>query len=1326
MGSESLSGNKRKRSTPQRNIRTARKRVKTSVPARSRSKPELARRRTTARKCIIPAPKPVEKPKAKKAVILSAKPKLNNAKKLKPKPQKPKKAATRKSARSGKPQASYKEKDSDDSMFESSDSSGESTESADDTDSEDSSSETSTSTSSSSRPPSRGSRSALYCPFTRVVGHKPAGEKARKLAWLEGRATSKALVEHPVDIANSMYLVLWPKLAHIHCSWVTADYVEKFPQGRSRIKTFERRQEEAESNRHRWFHSGLSYFNPEYVHIDLIASHRRRAEGNGARGRMEVGAFVEWGSAVSEASVEFLVKWRCLGYDEATWESTADLEGVDNAGEHIERYRQLMKALPSSTVKTKSRWMKGKRPAMEKNAAANLPLRTGELRSYQKEGVDWLCFNWHQSRCSLLADEMGLGKTVQVAACLNYLAVSQSMRGPFIVVAPLSTLQHWRREIRRFTPLHPVVYHGSERARAVIRDNEFNVRDCAGRKIPGLYRFNVLVTTYEVVMCDTTYLNRIDWALLVLDEAHRLKNRQAKILKDLSTLRHDHCVMLTGTPIQNNVDELWSLLHFLDRKQFESMEEFGKEFGQITDLGQVDELKRLLGPYVLRRLKSDVETELKERREIIVEVELTLVQKQYYRAVYEKNLEFLTDKTKRVTSLRNISMQLRKCCLHPFLIGGVEDTEVENAKDEDEVMDILVKSSGKFVLLDKLLPRLKSQGHRVLLFSQMTRLLDIVEDYVNFREYVYERIDGNVTGSNRQESIDRFNEEDSDRFIFLLSTRAGGVGINLTSADTVIMFDSDWNPQNDIQAQSRCHRIGQTKEVKVYRLITNNSYEKVMFQRASEKLALDHAVLHSMQKPKSKSTEEEESRRELEEILKKGAFYAFNDDPEAQERTNAFCEESIDTILERSKVITVEQSQSALSKATFVPSNTSDQKIDVNDPDFWKKIGFEKKAEILPTVRTRKQARYFGFDVSDDSDWDTSGSSSSTKSSSENDADFANLASSSESESEDGSSADGSPKLKKQKRKKAKPRLDRGLQEFAFPKSLMNTPGACMSDLLLQQPFTFHDRSFMRRLEVAYMRQQFLAKHLPEMFGFLKNLPATSGNGANETSGDVSDIDFSAQCDCSNQACTRTTMCTRAPSNYTHAAVRLLSIQFLAEGIQKLESGPSEYSWRCQPASRLIEQLHRFQDLFGMPHITPRDAYGRPKRVGDLRASLVDAVLSIGMWSGGGYSAQFAIGREISPLSLQYPAGRKQSPPPRGVLNARPPPPVVEIRPPPRPASQSTVHIARPPTGPPPLENRPPTGPPPLENRPPTGPPPLESVDDETALNIAKLLQQKS
>ncbi len=290
-------------------------------------------------------------------------------------------------------------------------------------------------------------------------------------------------------------------------------------------------------------------------------------------------------------------------------------------------------------------------------------------------------------------------------------------------------------------------------------------------------------------------------------------------------------------------------------------------------------------------------------------------------------------------------------------VGGDDATATATLNTQ---IDSLVECSGKMVLLSKFFPKLKKEGHKILVFSQMTNMLDLLEEFCNLMGYKYERIDGSVRGNTRQASIDRFSDPSQDRFIFLLSTRAGGVGINLTAADTCVIFDSDWNPQNDIQAQARCHRIGQTQAVKIFRLITTNSYEATMFEKSSRKLGLEQAVFgHGISNNDDKAGAP--SKDEIELLLRHGAYGNFGDDKAAEERVRVFIESDINQLLERSRVIKVEKHDESgggessqmsrlkglsFSKTTFV-SDTADGEVDVNDPDFWAKVLGKDSRETL-------------------------------------------------------------------------------------------------------------------------------------------------------------------------------------------------------------------------------------------------------------------------------------------------------------------------------------------------------------------------------------------
>jgi chromodomain-helicase-DNA-binding protein 7 len=538
-----------------------------------------------------------------------------------------------------------------------------------------------------------------------------------------------------------------------------------------------------------------------------------------------------------------------------------------------------------------------------------------KLRDYQLEGLRWLLKCWYSRRSCILADEMGLGKTVQIVTMMEHIFNQDGLPGPFLVVVPLSTIEHWRREIETWTDMRFCMYYdvgGGRGMRDVMREYEWFYRNRSRR----LLKINVLVTTYEALIRDHVEIAEIPWRVIIVDEAHRLRNWKGKLHECLKFVSHSgqnlygyqHRVLMTGTPLQNNTQELWSLLHYIEPQKFPDLEKFNERYGRIETPEQVQMLQRRLEPHLLRRTKEDVATDIPAKEETIIDVELTTMQKQYYRAIFERNHTFLYNKTGTravLPKLMNIQMELRKCCNHPFLIDGVEDAEMEKLEetckdpyelDRQRVEKGLIASSGKMVLIDKLLPKLRREGHKVLIFSQMIRVLDLLEEFCEKRGFNVERLDGRVTGNSRQQAIDRFNTN-ANSFVFLLSTRAGGVGINLTAADTVIIFDSDWNPQNDVQAQARCHRIGQTKEVQVYRLITRRSFESEMFDRASKKLGLEHALLE----PPNTFKNEEDGERpldtpsgdEMEQLLQRAYALMQEDESVARE----FCEDDIDKIM---------------------------------------------------------------------------------------------------------------------------------------------------------------------------------------------------------------------------------------------------------------------------------------------------------------------------------------------------------------------------------------------------------------------------------------------
>lgn len=752
-------------------------------------------------------------------------------------------------------------------------------------------------------------------------------QKSEKKSNLE-KESNELKNKKPIMVDVEEYFVKYRNFSYLHCEWKTEEELYKGDKRIfSKIKRFKQKQAQ-QMNIFELLDD--EPFNPDYVEVERILDMSENQD-----------------PANDTVVKHYLVKWKSLQYEDSTWELEEDID-VDK----IRQYKVF------SEIPPKEKWKFKKRPSAEQWVQLKeSPLYKGgnTLRPYQLEGLNWLLFSWHNNRNCILADEMGLGKTIQSLTFVNSVW-EYGIRGPFLIIAPLSTIPNWQREFEGWTEMNVVVYHGSQQSKSMLQEYEFYYKNEQGEPIKEITKFNVLITTFEIIVTDFQELKSFNWRICVIDEAHRLKNRNCKLLEGLRQLHLEHRVLLSGTPLQNNVNELFSLLNFLEPSQFSSSDAFLNEFGQLKTESEVLKLQALLKPMMLRRLKEDVEKTLAPKEETIIEVELTNIQKKYYRAILERNFSFLqkgTASAANIPNLMNTMMELRKCCIHPYLLNGAEDQiqfdyKQANGEDKEAYYKALIDSSGKMVLVDKLLPKLKAGGHRVLIFSQMVRCLDILEDYLLFRKYPFERIDGRIRGNLRQEAIDRFSKPDSDRFVFLLCTKAGGLGINLTAADTVIIYDSDWNPQNDLQAQARCHRIGQQKMVKIYRLICRNSYEREMFDKASLKLGLDKAILQSMNTTQGKETGLKQlSKKEIEDLLKKGAYGAVMDEDNAGDK---FCEEDIEMILaRRTQVIQMESEKgSTFSKASFAAADQRSD-IDIRDPDFWNK--WAKKAEIDTTEK---------------------------------------------------------------------------------------------------------------------------------------------------------------------------------------------------------------------------------------------------------------------------------------------------------------------------------------------------------------------------------------
>ncbi|PSC74179.1 CHD3-type chromatin-remodeling factor PICKLE isoform B [Micractinium conductrix] len=738
------------------------------------------------------------------------------------------------------------------------------------------------------------------------------------------------------------YHLKWLHRSYLHTEWVRLSELEEaaasYPGLRRRLSTFDAKQRK-HAGQQAEVVVGPDGVKPEWREVERVVAERRVGGLGGDDGGDGQGGDGGDGDGGGGARRQFLCKWRDLTYVDCTWEEEAVL---GEYAAPIEQYRQRAPIsevdlqtpspppeldgvdhgarLPAAAAAATS--ADGAAPtsaggdagmAEDEDAAfdplaqlaelagAGLgasqgPLPTqrrfpsspaflrGQLHPYQLEGLNWLYQGWQTRTNLILADEMGLGKTVQAISYLTALTLEHRDL-PHIVVVPLSTMPNWQREFARFAPqLNVVALSGNAEARGLIKEYEFfghgmgepgGTINAIGRRRQMLQRavkFHVLLTSYEMAAAEEADLAKLEWQSLVVDEGHRLKNKEARLFQSLKALRTAHRVLLTGTPLQNDLSELFMLLHFLEPQLFDNLESFEAEFTDLGHEAQVERLHTLLRPHLLRRMKADVLRQLPPKREQIVAVELSAMQKQRYRWILEASYESLTKGS--VGKLKNVMMELRKTVQHIYL----REFPIEPRPTGPAWLQLLLDGSGKLSLLDRMLQKLRTSGHRVLIYSQFLLMLDVLEWYCATRNYSYLRLDGQVATAERQRRIDAYNSDPDRFFIFLLSTRAGGLGINLATADTVILYDSDWNPHNDLQAQARAHRLGQQSGVMVYRLIARNTVEERMMQRAKSKMVLEHVVVRKLKRSGSTASTDPVDGNELQDLIRFGAAELFADE----------------------------------------------------------------------------------------------------------------------------------------------------------------------------------------------------------------------------------------------------------------------------------------------------------------------------------------------------------------------------------------------------------------------------------------------------------------
>ncbi|XP_014609029.1 PREDICTED: lymphocyte-specific helicase-like [Polistes canadensis] len=589
----------------------------------------------------------------------------------------------------------------------------------------------------------------------------------------------------------------------------------------------------------------------------------------------------------------------------------------------------------------------------------------GSLYSYQKDGLEWLKVLYENGLNGILADEMGLGKTIQVIALICHL-IEKRQSGPYLIIVPLSTLPNWISEFSKFAPSLPVVvFYGSGSVRKSLRKKitqSYHIMD--GFKTPP-----IVLCTFETPIQESNFISNINWRYIIIDEGHRIKNYNCLLGKILRTFKSMNRLLLTGTPLQNNLSELWSLLNFLlpdifndltvfeswfNVKEIQSMDGKEKILKQEEEKQVLSALRNILKPFVLRREKADVNINIPSRKEVIVYAPLTCLQRELYKAVLNISLNskkpkeefvlditngirpkrkcvlknmyknsndstsFVSEKENKLTdqieskldlwkghinitdenrdfllniNLKNKGIVYKKIVNHPYLLLKPLDLAIMPRSDSNK----LIKSSGKLMVLDAMLAKLKSQRHKVLLFSTMTTILDLIEDYLALRNYIYLRLDGSDKLEDRDLRIKQFNS-DHKVFLFLISTKAGGTGINLASADTVIIYDSDWNPQVDIQAMARCHRIGQTRPVVIYKLCTKGTIDESIVSRAHAKRLLEKMVI-SKNLCSSINMCTEEMLKDLEQLLESTESYSVTSSE------NVYTEAELNKLMDRSDLV---------------------------------------------------------------------------------------------------------------------------------------------------------------------------------------------------------------------------------------------------------------------------------------------------------------------------------------------------------------------------------------------------------------------------------------
>ncbi|KAL4803624.1 hypothetical protein BDV18DRAFT_144070 [Aspergillus unguis] len=721
------------------------------------------------------------------------------------------------------------------------------------------------------------------------------GEVGALVAW---RPMSTASEKSPkTSELQKEYLIKWKEKSYAHCTWMPGSWVWGYVNTHMRRAFL--RSDKAQMPRM----TTEDAIPDDYLRVDIIFDVKFADDDLHLYGE-DYEDDLERVDNVSQTYVKF----KGLPYEDAVWEVPPDPSETDAWNDFKAAYADWAKkpfiGTPNQSSLRKHLANVRKQNFRSKDVQPKI-MTGGEIMDYQKDGLNWLYYKWFKQQNAILADEMGLGKTIQSIGLLATL-IQDHKCWPFLIVVPNSTCPNWRKEIKTWVPsIRAVTYYGSAFARKLAQDHEMFIRGDSD------LRCHVIITSYETMVDDASrrVLSRIPWAGLIVDEGQRLKSDRSQIYEGLSKMNFPFKVLMTGTPLQNNTKELFNLLQFCDQsKDAEALEE---KYGTLSK-ENIPELHDMIRPFFLRRTKAQVLTFLPPIAQIIVPATMSILQKKLYKSILAKNPELIkaifqrseeenkTLKHNERHNLNNILMQLRKCLCHPFIYSKAIE---ERTDDPDVAHRNLVDAAGKLQLLELMLPKLQARGHRVLIFSQFLENLDIMEDFLDGLGLPHRRLDGKMTSLEKQKMIDDYNAENSPYFAFLLSTRSGGVGINLATADTVIIMDPDFNPHQDMQALSRAHRIGQKNKVLVFQLMVRGSAEEKIMQIGKKKMLLDHILIDRM-------AAEDDDGQDLESILRHGAKALFDDDTSAD---IIYTSESVDKLLDRSQM---EQARTPDEKST--------------------------------------------------------------------------------------------------------------------------------------------------------------------------------------------------------------------------------------------------------------------------------------------------------------------------------------------------------------------------------------------------------------------------